>query len=82
MKTAAVLSALLLAQQSSAKLGVDISQPISVAEAKCLAAANVSFSITRAWMSFGEFDKNVVASVVSFQAAGISTDVSPLSILE
>ena len=55
-------------------LGVDVSTSVSPSQWACLAAANVSWTISRAWHSSGAFDKNAVGNLVGAQAAGIAAN--------
>jgi GH25 family lysozyme M1 (1,4-beta-N-acetylmuramidase) len=56
--------------------GVDFATVVSPAQFACLAAANVTWAITRSWHSYGAFDNNSIANLANAQAAGIlSTDV-------
>ena len=72
LRSAAVAAAVGFA---TARLGVDVSQPVNLAAAKCLRAGNVSFGIARAWHSLGTFDPNALTTLPSFAAAGVSADV-------
>ncbi len=66
------LVAMLAGVVASATLGVDVSQPISLAAAKCLQTDGYSFAVVRGWMSFGAFDTNVKQTVANFWGAGFS----------
>ena len=52
-------------------LGVDVSQPVSVSEFKCLKGSGYDFAIVRAYQSLGRPDPNAVHTVANAHAAGI-----------
>ena len=57
-------------------VGVDVAVAVNATQWACLAAAGVQWASTRAWHSYGAFDKNAIANLAGARAAGItSSDV-------
>ena len=52
--------------------GIDIAVAASAAQWNCFAAAGVTWTVTRAWHSYGALDANAVANLANAAAAGIS----------
>ena len=59
---------------AAALLGVDVSTPVSDADARCMAGtANISFGIARAWHSdYSGYDTGATTSLRAWAAAGIT----------
>ena len=69
------LPAVVLLPVALAVLGVDVSEPVTPANAACLAAGGVKFGITRAWHSTGTFDPASLTTLKSFASNNITGDV-------
>lgn len=57
-------------QTRSYSLGIDHSNPVSVEQFKCLLAQNYTFTIIRAWRSYGAFDLNSPQTLANAMAGG------------
>lgn len=75
LAAAAALASGAGASAAGASLGVDVSQPVSPAAASCLAAANRSFAVVRAWESLGRFDSNAPATMAALAGAGVDVSI-------
>ena len=78
--SAPLLAVLALSSSALAEplFGVDVSSPVSAAQAQCMRAPphNLSFGIVRAWESNGHgFDRNCVEVSKNWRGANISSDV-------
>lgn len=57
-------------------LGIDVAGLVNASAWACIAAASVDWTATRAWHSYGAFDKNAIANLGGAVSAGIpSNDV-------
>ena len=56
-------------------IGVDFATAVTPSQFACLATANVSWAITRAWHSYGAFDTSAVANLANAKAAGLTADL-------
>jgi len=74
---AAALLALTLASNSQARMGIDISTPVSASQAACLKANfSIDFAVSRAWYSNGDgVDHAAITSGTAFHSAGIDFDI-------
>ena len=71
----ALLTFLSLASRSFAAVGVDVSQPVSESQWKCLQSpggqGSISFAIVRVYQSVGRVDSDGVRSVKAARNAGV-----------
>lgn len=70
-----VLIGILLTQQISCVIGVDVSQLFSTSTWECIKKAGYTFAIPRGYCSFGGIDHNAVQSLTNAKSAGLATDV-------
>ena len=75
LASAALLLA--LSAPAAARLGVDVSTPVSAADAACMRANHsIDFAVSRAWFSDGAgVDRGALTSAAAFKAAGVAFDV-------
>lgn len=74
MARALLALACLDAAALAAVSGVDVSTPVSLSEAQCMAQThNISFGVARAWHSDGVFDPNYLITSKSWTQAGFAT---------
>lgn len=66
-----------LSAPAAARLGVDVSTPVSAADAACMRANHsIEFAVSRAWYSDGAgVDRGALTSAAAFKAAGVAFDV-------
>ena len=60
----------LLAYETNATRGVDISQPYN--NFQCFKNNGIDFVITRAWKSYGDFDSSALSNIQNARNAGIN----------
>ena len=69
------LTLILVRGVTTLPLGVDIAAPLTPSQWSCLASANVSWAVVRAWHSYGAFDRTALTNIRAATAANISTDI-------